>query len=147
MAVNVKIVKLDPGVTTPFYTTKGSVAVDLSAWIDVLGVRINPGERVLISTGLKMAIPAGFEGQIRPRSGLAYKNGITVVNTPGTLDSDYTGEIKVCLINLGQRSYTVMKGDRIAQLVVAEVPRVEFTVVDSLDETARGSGGFGSTGV
>jgi dUTP pyrophosphatase len=110
-------------------------------------VVLEPGQRELIPTGFAMAIEPGYEGQIRPRSGLAWKHGVTVVNSPGTVDSDYRGEVKVLLINLGQQSYVVRPLDRIAQLVVAPVLQARFELVDQLDQTDRGSGGYGSTGV
>jgi len=107
---------------------------------------ILPGRRVLVPTGLVMEIPAGYEGQIRPRSGLALKHGVTCLNTPGTIDSDYRGEVKVILINLGAEDFTIRRGDRIAQMVVAPVAQAGWVEVDDLDETTRGAGGFGSTG-
>jgi len=107
---------------------------------------IKPGEIKLVSTGFSMAIPEGFEGQIRPRSGLALKHGISVLNTPGTIDSDYRGEVKVILINMGTKAFTIKHGDRIAQLVITEVARASFQTVDDLDETERNEGGFGHTG-
>jgi dUTP pyrophosphatase len=109
-------------------------------------VVIAPGERWPVATGLALAIPPGFEIQVRPRSGLALKHGITVPNTPGTIDSDYRGELKVILINLGSAAFTVRRGDRVAQLVLAPVVQASWLEVDELDETARGAGGFGSTG-
>lgn len=117
--------------------------------MDVLAaedVKLAPGERHAVATGLAVAIPHGFEIQVRPRSGLALKHGISVPNTPGTIDSDYRGELKVILINHGQDSFEVRRGDRIAQLVLAPVTRANWLPVDELDETARGEGGFGSTG-
>jgi dUTP pyrophosphatase len=108
---------------------------------------IEPGARAKVATGLAVAIPAHFEGQVRPRSGLAAKHGLTVLNTPGTIDSDYRGEIAVVLVNLGQEPVTIAPLDRIAQLVIAPVARAELMLVDSLDETPRGAGGYGSTGV
>lgn len=110
-------------------------------------VVLKPGERAMIPTGLAFAIPQGYEVQVRPRSGLAAKNGVTVLNTPGTIDSDYRGEVKVILINLGKDDFTINNGDRVAQLVVAPVTLGAFQPVASLDETERGAGGFGSTGV
>jgi dUTP pyrophosphatase len=110
-------------------------------------VQLAPGQRALIPTGLRLAIPQGFEGQVRPRSGLAARHGITVLNSPGTIDSDYRGEICVILINLGSEPYTISHGDRIAQLVIAPTTRAELVEVESLDTTERGEGGFGSTGV
>lgn len=133
-------------VPLPAYQTAGSAGVDLSAAL-AEPVVIEPGQRVLIPTGFAMAIEPGYEGQIRPRSGLAWKHGVTVVNSPGTVDSDYRGEVKVLLINLGQQAYEVRPLDRIAQLVVAPVQQARFELVDRLDETDRGSGGYGSTGV
>jgi dUTP pyrophosphatase len=110
-------------------------------------VTIEPGHRVLVPTGFSLAIPRGFEGQIRPRSGLALRHGVTVLNAPGTVDSDYRGEVKVLLVNLGHEAFVVRPGDRIAQLVVAPVVRARFEVVEQLDDTDRGAGGYGSTGV
>ena len=110
-------------------------------------LKIAPGGRALIPTGLKMALPTGYEGMVRPRSGLALKHGITVLNTPGTIDSDYRGDVGVVLINHGDKTFTVNQGDRIAQLIINKVEQVEFEIVNELDDTARGSGGFGSTNV
>lgn len=109
-------------------------------------IRLEPGQRVLARTGLSVAIPAGYEGQVRPRSGLALRHGISMVNTPGTIDSDYRGEVGIILINLGQSVVELNSGERVAQLVVCPVTRAAWRVVDSLDETERGEGGFGSTG-
>ncbi|CAM2890177.1 dUTP diphosphatase [Paenibacillus sediminis] len=109
-------------------------------------VTLNPGQRALIPTGFSLAMPAGLEAQIRPRSGLALKHGITCLNTPGTIDADYRGEIKVLLINLGQEPFAIARNERIAQMVFQTVPAVELTIVDELSETVRGSGGFGHTG-
>ena len=133
------------GNNLPTYATEHSAGMDLCAAIEdeiVLG----PGERALIPTGLAIALPPGFEAQIRPRSGLAAKNGVTVLNTPGTIDADYRGEIKVILINFGHDDFTVERGMRIAQMVVARHARVSWNIVESLEETERGAGGFGSTG-
>jgi dUTP pyrophosphatase len=129
----------------PTYATKGSAGMDLRANLQE-DVVIAPGERKLISTGLKISLPVGYEAQIRPRSGLALKKGVTVLNSPGTVDSDYIGDIGVILINHGEESFTVSNGDRIAQMVIAKHETVEFEQVESLDETERGAGGFGSTG-
>lgn len=129
----------------PTYATKGSAGMDLRANLQE-DVVIAPGERKLISTGLKILLPVGYEAQIRPRSGLALKKGVTVLNSPGTVDSDYIGDIGVILINHGEESFTVSNGDRIAQMVIAKHETVEFEQVESLDETERGAGGFGSTG-
>jgi dUTP pyrophosphatase len=109
-------------------------------------VELKPGQRLLVPTGISIAMPAGLEAQIRPRSGLAYKHGLTVLNTPGTIDADYRGEVKVLLINLGQESFTIERNERIAQMVFQEVPEVELKKVNELSETVRGSGGFGHTG-
>ena len=142
--VLIKVVAQD-GAAIPEYKTLGAAGADVCALVDA-PVELNPGDRALIGTGLFFAIPDGYEIQVRPRSGLAAKNGVTVLNTPGTIDSDYRGELKVILINLGKEKFTVNKGDRIAQIVAAPVTRAAFEVVDSLDQTERGSGGFGSTG-
>ncbi len=133
------------GNNLPTYATEASAGMDLCAAIED-EITLGPGERALIPTGLAIALPTGFEAQIRPRSGLAAKHGMTVLNTPGTVDADYRGEIKVILINLGTEDFTVERGMRIAQMVVARHARVNWNVVESLDETQRGEGGFGSTG-
>lgn len=130
----------------PVYKTTGAAGADLTALLSE-PIVIKPFKRAMVPTGLTLAIPEGYEVQIRPRSGLAAKNGVTVLNTPGTIDSDYRGEIKVILINLGDEDFTVNNGDRIAQMVVQKVEQASFEIVDNLDETERGSGGFGSTGV
>jgi len=130
----------------PKYETKGSAGMDVRAHVDDKVV-IEPGERVLIKTGLKLNIPEGMELQVRPRSGLAYKYGITVLNAPGTIDSDYTGDCGVILINHGTSSFVIEPGDRIAQFVFSKYERVEFEEVEELDDTERNEGGFGSTGV
>ena len=127
----------------PAYATAGAAGMDVVAAEDVT---LAPGARHAVPTGLAMAIPPGFEVQVRPRSGLALKHGISVPNTPGTIDSDYRGELKVILINLGDAPFEVRRGDRIAQLVLAPVVQATWLEVDHLDETARGAGGFGSTG-
>lgn len=129
----------------PEYATEQSAGVDLRANIED-GILLEPLSRALVGTGLYIQLPKGFEAQIRPRSGLAAKHGITVLNAPGTIDADYRGEIKVILINLSHQSFVVNPGERIAQMVIATHEKVEFNVVDKLDETARGEGGFGSTG-
>lgn len=130
----------------PVYETEGSAGMDLAAWLSE-PIVIKPGERRLIPTGLYISLPKGKELQVRPRSGLAIKNGISIVNAPGTVDSDYRGEIGVILINLGQEDFTVKSGDRIAQAVVADYTRVEWELVEVLDETERGDGAYGHTGV
>ena len=129
----------------PAYATAHSAGVDLMAAI-TSDVILQPGQRSLIPTGFALALPVGYEAQIRPRSGLAYKNGITVLNSPGTIDADYRGEIKVLLINLGQEAFTITPQMRMAQMIIAPVSHVSFSVVESLDDSSRGTGGFGSTG-
>ena len=130
----------------PEYQTPGSAGMDLKADIDE-PIVIKPFERVLISTGIYIALPIGYEAQLRPRSGLACKYGITLANSPATIDSDYRGEIKVCLINLSNNNFVVNPGERIAQMIVARYDNVEWVEVTQLDETERGDGGFGHTGV
>ena len=143
--IEVLIKRLSNNVELPKYETNGSSGMDLSANIDKQ-VKIEPGKTSIIPTGISLAIPENFEIQIRPRSGLALKNQLTVLNTPGTIDADYRGEIKVILINLGQESFKVEKGLRIAQMVVCPVIQAQLKEVDDLNETERGKGGFGSTG-
>ena len=130
----------------PAYETEGSAGMDLRANLDEVVV-LKPLERVIIKTGLFIALPIGFEAQVRPRSGLAAKKGITVLNSPGTVDADYRGEIGVILVNLSNENFTISDGERIAQLIIAKHERVQWKEVEVLDETERGSGGFGSTGV
>ena len=139
------IKRLSKEVSLPKYETSGSSGMDLSANIDAK-INIEPGKTAIIPTGLALSIPKGFEIQIRPRSGLAAKQKISVLNTPGTIDSDYRGEIKVILINLSQESFIVEKGLRIAQMVVCPVVQAQLKEVNDLNETGRGEGGFGSTG-
>ena len=129
----------------PVYATGLSAGADLKADLQD-SVNIQPGERVIVPTGIFMAIPAGYEGQVRPRSGLAVKKGLTVLNSPGTIDADYRGEVKVILVNLGRETVSLNPGERIAQLVIAKVSTAVFTFQNQLPETVRGSGGFGSTG-
>ncbi|MEL0025844.1 MAG: dUTP diphosphatase [Schleiferiaceae bacterium] len=129
----------------PQFETTQSAGMDLRANIDA-PVVLQPGDRALIPTGIKMALPDGYEAQIRPRSGLAYKHGITVLNSPGTIDADYRGDVGVLLINHGREAFTVEDGMRVAQMVVAQYSQFEWESVEDLDETARGAGGFGSTG-
>ena len=129
----------------PAYQTKQAAGVDLCAFLEE-DVVLKPMERKLIGTGLYMALPDGFEAMIRPRSGMAFKHGITVINTPGTIDADYRGEIKIALINLSNEAFTIKNGDRVAQMVVNKYEQVAFKVSDSLDETERGAGGYGHTG-
>lgn len=135
------------GLDLPSYETSASAGMDLRAALPAdEPVTLAPGERDLLPTGLKFALPRGYEGQIRPRSGLAYRNGLTVLNSPGTIDADYRGEVKVLLINHGDEAFTIERGMRIAQLVVAEHGRVSWVKQEALEETVRGPGGFGSTG-
>ena len=135
------------GLVLPAYETAGSAGMDVRAAVpEAEPMVLKPGERALVPTGLSVAIPEGYEIQVRPRSGLAAKHGLTCLNTPGTIDSDYRGEIKVILINLGAEPFTIQRGERIAQLVLAPVTRLAWREVDALGETDRGAGGFGSTG-
>jgi len=131
------------GLPAPAYATAGAAGMDVVA---AEALTLAPGQRHAVATGFAMAIPAGFEVQVRPRSGLALKHGVTCLNTPGTIDSDYRGEVKVILANLGDAPFTIARGDRIAQLVPAPVQHAALEEVASLDDTARGAGGFGSTG-
>jgi dUTP pyrophosphatase len=131
----------------PAYETAQSAGMDLRAALPIGGpMDLLPGSRALIPTGLSIALPPGFEAQIRPRSGLALKHGITCLNSPGTIDADYRGEVGVILINHGQEAFSIARGDRIAQMVIAPITQIDWVEQDELDETARGSGGFGSTG-
>ena len=134
------------GLALPAYETAGAAGMDLRAAI-IEPITLLTGARAAIPTGLVFAVQRGFEAQIRPRSGLALKNGVTCLNTPGTIDSDYRGEVKVILINLGQEPFIIQRGERIAQMVIAAVVQAEVLVVETLDATARGAGGFGSTGL
>ena len=134
------------GLPLPAYASEGSAGMDLRAAIEA-EQRVAPGERLQIPIGLILELPVGWEGQVRPRSGLALRHGVTLLNSPGTIDSDYRGEVKVIMINLGQSDFVVQRGDRIAQLVVSPVAQVVVVEVDSLSSTGRGEGGFGSTGV
>jgi dUTP pyrophosphatase len=144
--ITIAITRLPHGADLPLpaYATSGAAGMDVVAAEDLT---LAPGARHAVATGFAMAIPEGFEVQVRPRSGLALKHGITCLNTPGTIDSDYRGEVKVILANLGSEPFPIARGDRIAQLVPAPVQRAVFSEVASLDETDRGAGGFGSTGV
>ena len=134
------------GASAPAYASAGSAGADLRAFIDS-PVVLKPGERTLIPTGLRLAIPPGWEGQVRPRSGLAVDHGVTVLNAPGTIDSDYRGEVKVILANMGDEPFRIESGDRIAQLIIAPVSQAAFERTIGLEETKRGTGGFGSTGI
>ena len=147
-SVKVDVVQLPHAADLPLpeYATVQSAAVDLLAAVTE-DVVLTPGARTLIPTGLAIALPDGYEAQVRPRSGLALKNGITLLNTPGTIDADYRGEIGIILNNLGQEDFTVERGMRIAQMLIAPVTRLTWNAVSSLDKSERGSGGFGSTGV
>ena len=141
----IQIKKLSSSVSTPKYETPGSSGMDIAAHIKN-SIIVNPGEKVLVSTGFSIAIPRGYEVQIRPRSGLAARKNITVLNTPGTIDADYRGEIKVILINHGIEKFVIENGERIAQMVVCPVVQAILEEVKELTDTGRGSGGFGSTG-
>ncbi|NCP20278.1 MAG: dUTP diphosphatase [Erythrobacter sp.] len=143
VAVRIKRLEHGQGLDLPVYATAGAAGMDVHAAEDV---ELAAGARHAVATGFAVAIPEGYEIQVRPRSGLAFKHGVTVPNTPGTIDSDYRGELKVLLINHGSETFAIHRGDRVAQLVLAPVTRARFQEVEDLDETARGSGGFGSTG-
>jgi dUTP pyrophosphatase len=135
------------GLTLPAYQTEHAAGLDLVAAVaEQTPLTLAPGERALVPTGLAIALPPGFEGQVRPRSGLALKHGITVLNAPGTIDADYRGEVSVVLINHGSEPFVIRRGERIAQLVIASVRRAELSVTVALSETPRGAGGYGSTG-
>jgi len=143
ISVGIKRLPHAEGLPLPAYETAGAAGMDLRA---AEAVTLKPGARHLVPTGLSIALPQGFEAQVRPRSGLAVKHGVTVLNAPGTIDSDYRGEVKVPLINHGQEDFVIARGDRIAQMVIAPVTLAAWTEVEVLDETARGTGGFGSSG-
>ena len=147
IAIQVTTLPHFEGLALPAYETALSAGMDIRAAVpEDAPVTLAPGERYLTPTGLAMALPAGFEAQMRPRSGLALKHGITCLNSPGTIDADYRGELKVILVNLGQAPFTIRRGERIAQIVIAPVTQGAWDVVAALPETARGAGGFGSTG-
>ena len=145
--VSIPVCRLSHGAAFPLpaYATEGSAGIDLQAAIEA-PVTLAPGRRVLVPSGIAIALPLGYEGQVRPRSGLAVRHGITVLNSPGTVDSDYRGEIKIALVNLGDEDFVIEPGMRVAQLVVARHSIVEFLEIDDLDATKRGDSGFGSTG-
>jgi dUTP pyrophosphatase len=148
-AVTIRVTPLShfEGLALPAYETADAAGMDLRAAVtDAEPVTLAPGARAMIPTGLTIALPPGYEAQVRPRSGLAAKHGVTCLNSPGTIDADYRGEVKVILINLGQEAFVIKRGERIAQMVIAPVTRAELKVVAELDETKRGTGGFGSTG-
>ena len=146
MKIQIQTLENFSGLNLPKYATDLSAGVDLEAAIDE-SITLKPGERTLVPTGLAIALPAGYEAQIRPRSGLAYKHGITVINAPGTIDADYRGEVKAIIGNLGAQDFVIERGMRICQMVIAKHEHVGWDIVESLDETERGAGGFGSTGV
>ena len=139
------IKRFSKDINLPKYETEGSSGMDLAAHIEN-SVQIEPGNTIMVPTGIAVSIPKNFEIQIRPRSGLAARNKISILNTPGTIDSDYRGEIKVILINLGEKTFTVEKGARIAQMVLSPIEKAKIREVENLEKTKRGSGGFGSTG-
>lgn len=146
--LNLKRLSHGEGIDLPAYETRGAAGMDLRAAVaENAPTTLAPGKRALIPTGFIFEIPEGFEAQIRPRSGLAFKNGITCLNTPGTIDSDYRGEVKVLLINLGEEDFVIERGMRIAQIVIAPVTQARVAEVSETSDTARGAGGFGSTGV
>ena len=149
MSVTIEIVRLEhaQGLPLPAYETSGAAGMDLRAAVPEDGPAvIRPGARAMVPTGLCIAVPAGYEAQVRPRSGLAARQGVTCLNTPGTVDSDYRGEVKVILINLGEEDAVIRRGDRIAQMVICPVVQAAWLEAEALDETSRGKGGFGSTG-
>lgn len=145
VTVAVKRLPHGEGLPLPHYQTEQAAGMDLYAAVDA-SVQLQPGQNLLVPTGLAMALPDDHEAQVRPRSGLAAKHGVTVLNTPGTIDADYRGEVKVILINLGQATFEIQRGERIAQMVIAPVTRADMTEVEELPDTVRGTGGFGSTG-
>ncbi|MFA6687904.1 MAG: dUTP diphosphatase [Sphaerochaetaceae bacterium] len=139
--------RLEPGASVPVYASDLAAGADLRAWLPDGDLTIEPGSHILVPTGIRMALPVGYEAQIRPRSGLAAKFGVTVLNAPGTIDADYRGEVKILLINHGKSDFVVHDGERIAQMVIARCERCRFVETDLLEDTARGAGGFGSTGI
>ena len=145
METVVRIMRVRAGAQLPKYMSDGAAGMDLAASVEA-PVTIAPGQRALVGTGVAIALPPGYEAQVRPRSGLAYKHGVTVLNAPGTVDEDYRGEIKVLLVNHGAEAFVVQSGERIAQLVVAPVARVRLDEQPTLDPTVRGAGGYGHTG-
>jgi dUTP pyrophosphatase len=145
MAVSIAVINKSPH-PLPEYQTNDAAGVDLRAWLQA-PVVLKPLERQLLGTGIYISLPEGFEAQIRPRSGLAIKNGLTLINTPGTIDADYRGEIKIPLINLSNEEQTIQNGDRIAQMVFSRYEKISWQMVESLEETVRGSGGFGHSGI
>jgi len=149
MSVQVRIMRLPhgEGLALPAYQSAHAAGFDLVAAVPEDGtLMLDPSDRVLVPTGLVFELPDGYEAQVRPRSGLALKHGVTVLNSPGTIDADYRGEVKVLLVNLGSEQFLIQRGDRIAQAVIAPVTRIEIIAADALNDTGRGEGGFGSTG-
>ncbi len=143
IAISIERLPHGEGLPLPAYATEGAAGMDVVA---AASLTLDPGARAAVATGFALAIPAGYEVQVRPRSGLALRHGVTCLNTPGTIDHDYRGEVKVILVNLGQEPFAVMRGERIAQLVPAAVQHARLVEVGTLDDTVRGEGGFGSTG-
>jgi len=143
--VKIQVLKHGEGLALPHYASEQAAGMDVRAAIET-EIELAPLARILVPTGFAMALPKGYEAQIRPRSGLAMKHGITVLNSPGTIDADYRGEVGVVLVNLGQNAFRIQRGERIAQMVFAVVTQMNWEVTDSLDDTVRGSGGFGSSG-
>ncbi|MBN2067666.1 MAG: dUTP diphosphatase [Candidatus Diapherotrites archaeon] len=142
--MKIALQKVSGNAKMPSYAHPGDSGMDLYSSEDIV---LKPGERKLVKTGIKIAVPEGFEAQVRPKSGIAVKNGVTVLNTPGTIDSGYRGEVQVILVNLGKEAFKVEKGKKIAQLVIAKVEQAEIEEVEKLDDTSRNTGGFGSTGL
>lgn len=140
-------IQLEAGATAPVYGSAQAAGADIRAWLPDGDLTIEPGAHCLVPTGISIALPVGYEAQVRPRSGLAAKYGVTVLNAPGTIDADYRGEVKVILINHGSEPFVIHHGDRIAQMVIARYAQCLFSEVSALDDTARGAGGFGSTGI
>lgn len=146
MSIDIKTLPHFGDLSLPHFATTLAAGADLRAALDA-PLTLKPRQRALVPTGFAMALPEGYEAQIRPRSGLAYKHGVTVLNSPGTIDADYRGEVKVLLINHGDTDFVIERGERIAQMLIAPAPQVTFQLVESLDDTERGAGGYGSTGV
>lgn len=146
VAVLVARLPENPDLPLPLYATQGSAGADLAACVDAPAV-IDPGSRLSVGTGLRIALPSGYEAEIRPRSGLAARHGLTLLNAPGTIDSDYRGEVRILLVNLGREPVTIRRGDRIAQMLIRPVSRARFQEAAVLPETSRGEGGFGHTGL
>ncbi len=143
--IEVKIIRRRPEARLPRYMTEQAAGMDLYAVLDA-DVLLSPGQRVMVPTGIAIALPPGYEAQVRPRSGLALKHGVTLVNSPGTIDADYRGEISVIIINHGETDFIIIDGERIAQMIVAQVSRCNWSLVENLEDSQRGNGGFGHTG-